>query len=88
MDVPEDATGNVTLVINGVEYTLSPNGEVLSVSPNANTYTVAVSGGYGVITISGLPEGEYTVSARYNGDDKYFVATNSTKFRVSKSLYL
>ena len=85
LDVPEDATGNVTLVINGVEYTLSPNGEVLSVSPNANTYTVAVSGGYGVITISGLPEGEYTVSARYNGDDKYFVATNSTKFRVSKS---
>ena len=85
LDVPEDATGNVTLVINGVEYTLSPNGELLSVSPNANTYTVAVSGGYGVITISGLPEGEYTVSARYNGDDKYFVATNSTKFRVSKS---
>ena len=82
LNVPADATGNVTLTINGDEYTLSDDGLI---GAKANIYTVAVSGGIGIITISGLPEGEYTVNARYNGDDKYFAVTNSTTFRVTKS---
>ena len=85
LNVPEDATGTVTLVIDGVEYTFQTNNGVLSANENPNTYTVAVSGGMGTTTISGLPEGEYVVSARYNGDDKYFSVTNSTKFRVTKA---
>ena len=85
LNVPDDATGTVTLIIDGVEYTLQANKGILGTNENPNAYTVAVSGGIGVITISGLPQGEYVVSARYNGDDKYFSVTNSTKFKVSKS---
>ena len=85
LNVPQDATGTVTLVIDGVEYTFKANNGVLGANENPNAYTVAVSGGIGIITISGLPEGEYVVSARYNGDDKYFSVTNSTKFKVLKA---
>ena len=85
LNVPEDATGNVTVIINGMEYTLSSDEGILAASSSSNTYVVAVSGGKGTITISGLPEGEYYVSARYNGDDKYFTVTNSTTFKVTKS---
>ena len=46
---------------------------------------MAVSDGKAVLTLTGLPKGEYTVEVRYNGDDKYLPSTNSTKFTVSKT---
>ena len=57
----------------------------LSVPSGDSKYTVAISGGEGVLIISGLPKGEYFVSVRYNGDNKYLPATNSTIFTVSKT---
>ena len=57
----------------------------LSVPSSDTKYTVAISGGEGVLIISGLPKGEYFVSVRYNGDNKYLPATNSTIFTVSKT---
>jgi hypothetical protein len=56
----------------------------LSAADGAGKYTVAISGGNGQLVISGLPKGEYYVSVRYNGDEKYLPATNTTLFTVSK----
>ena len=70
--VPNDATGNVTLVIDNEEYSFAlPNGALGTAYVEGEKYTVAVSGGNGEITISGLPKGEYFVSVKYNGDHKY-----------------
>ena len=84
--VPSDATGNVTLVIDGEQYNFNlPNGALGTVYIEGEKYTVAVSGGNGEITISGLPKGEYFVSVQYNGDLKYLPSINSTIFTVSKA---
>ena len=83
--VPEDATGNVTVVIDGDEYSFSLQDGALGVSyTEGEKYDVAVSGGKGEIIISGLPSGEYVVSVRYNGDNKYLPSLNSTMFTVSQ----
>ena len=83
--VPEDATGTVTIVIGGKEYEFDLDEEVLTVSDDNEIFTIAVDKGVGKLTISGLPKGDYTLSVRYNGDDKYLPSTNSTVFRVMKS---
>ena len=83
LTVPADATGNVTLIIDGEEYNFNLDTGLLSASySQGNFYSVAVSGGNGEIVISGLPKGEYVVTARYNGDAKYLPAVNSTTFIV------
>lgn len=64
--VPKDATGTVTITVNGKKYT----------SP--------VKEGKAVFSISGLKAGNYTVNARYNGDDKYLAANDTAEFTVSK----
>ena len=85
LSVPTDATGNVTLVIGGEEYNFNLDTGALSAPYNdGDKYSVAVSGGNGEIVISGLPKGEYTVSARYNGDAKYLPCVNTTTFKVIK----
>ena len=82
--VPEDATGTVTVIIDGEEYEFNMDDEVLSKPSSDDIYTVAISGGSGKLVISGLPKGTYIVSARYNGDSKYLPSTNTTTFIVSK----
>ncbi len=85
LEVPEDATGNVTLVIDGEEYVFNLDTGLLGASySKGEKYSVAVSGGNGEIIITGLPKGEYVVSARYNGNYKYLPSTNKTTFTVSK----
>ncbi|WP_288194132.1 Ig-like domain repeat protein [uncultured Methanobrevibacter sp.] len=64
--VPSDATGNVTVVVNGVDY------------------SVGVGNGSGVLSVSGLDAGNYTVDVGYNGDNNYYPSVNSTGFSVSK----
>ena len=83
ISVPEDATGTVTIVIDGEEYVFNLDDGTLGLPSDPNkVYTVAVSKGSGKLVISGLPRGEYVVSAMYNGDDKYLPSTNKTTFKV------
>ena len=83
--VPADATGNVTVIVGGEEYNYNLDDGTLSVPSGDTKYTVAISGGKGELIIAGLPKGEYFVSVRYNGDNKYLPSTNSTIFTVSKT---
>ena len=83
--VPADATGNVTVIVGGEEYNYNLDDGTLSVPSGDTKYTVAISGGEGELIIAGLPKGEYFVSVRYNGDNKYLPSTNSTIFTVSKT---
>ena len=48
------------------------------------TETVWIKDGKATLTVKGLVSGDYTVSAVYNGDDKYLSSSNSTSFKVSK----
>ena len=66
VSVPKDATGTVTITVNG------------------KNYTAPVKDGKAVFSIPGLKAGNYTVQARYNGDDKYLPANCTAKFTVSK----
>jgi predicted outer membrane repeat protein len=85
LSVPADAVGNVTVVIDGEIYNFNLADGVLAASyVEGEKYVVAISGGNGVLVLSGLPEGEYVVSARYNGDDKYLPSVNDTTFIVYK----
>ena len=51
--LPDDATGEVVITVDGVDY------------------PVAIVDGKATGTISGLAAGDYTVSVKYAGDDKY-----------------
>ena len=84
LTVPADATGNVTVIIDGEKYNFVLSNGILSAvaSGNMDKFTVAVSGGYGELVLSGLPKGEYIVSVMYNGDEKYWPCLNSTDFVV------
>ena len=83
--VPEDATGTVTIVIGGTAYEFDLSTGVLSVPDGDEVYTISVDKGTGKLIVTGLPQGDYTVSAKYNGDAKYLPSTNTTTFRVVKS---
>ena len=83
--VPEDATGNITIIIDGDEYNFNLADGVLSTSLQDGVFITAVSGGKGKIGIYGLPKGNYNVTVRYNGDGKYKPSDNKTSFKVSKS---
>ena len=48
------------------------------------TETVGIKDGKATLTVKDLASGDYTVSAVYNGDDKYLSSSNSTSFKVSK----
>ena len=82
--VPADATGNVTVVIDGEVYVFDLNeGTLGAYYREGEKYAVAISGGNGELVIEGLPVGEYVVSVRYNGDNKYTYADNTTTFKVT-----
>ena len=49
-----------------------------------NTETVEIKDGKATLTVKDLASGDYTVSAVYNGDDKYLTSSNSTSFNVTK----
>ncbi|WP_407423628.1 Ig-like domain-containing protein, partial [Methanobrevibacter sp.] len=83
--VPEDATGTLTVIIGGEEFNFNLADGTLGSSQDANKFSVAVSEGKGILVLSGLPKGEYTVSVKYNGDAKYLSSTNETVFKVIKN---
>ena len=60
--LPDDATGEVVITVNGVDY------------------HVSIENGKATGTISGLAAGDYTVTVKYAGDDKY------TGFEVAENV--
>ena len=64
--LPDDATGSVTITVNGKDY------------------VVDVKYGVANIAISDLAKGNYNVSVKYSGDNKYLPGENTTQFRVAK----
>ena len=64
--LPDDATGSVTITVNGKDY------------------VVDVKYGVASVTISDLAKGNYNVSVKYSGDNKYLPGENTTQFRVAK----
>ena len=84
--LPADATGTITVVLDGVSYDLNVD-EILSAAELGDKlYTVAITDGEVELSIYGLTKGEYIVSVRYNGDVKYAPSTNTTKFIVNESV--
>ena len=64
--LPGDAAGNVTISVNGTNY------------------TETVKDGQAVFTIDSLDAGNYTVSAKYSGDDNYGTNETAGEFEVDK----
>ena len=64
--LPDDATGSVTITVNGKDY------------------VVDVKYGVASVTISDLAKGNYNVSVKYSGDNKYLPSENTTQFSVAK----
>ena len=56
----------------------------LVVNVNNVDYELVISNGESSVNISDLAVGNYTVVAKFAGDDKFNVATNSTRFSVLK----
>ena len=83
-EVPSDATGNLTVVINGEKFTFDID-EILGVPfYDVGKFSVAVSDGKGILVLSGLPMGIYDVTVTYNGNYKYLKSSNSTRFTVNE----
>ena len=65
--LPGDATGEVVITVNGVDY------------------HVAIENGKATGTIGGLVAGDYTVTVKYVGDDKYTAVEIAENVNVAKA---
>ena len=65
--LPGDATGEVVITVNGVDY------------------HVTIENGKATGTISGLAAGDYTVTVKYAGDDKYVGVEVAENVNVAKA---
>ena len=65
--LPVDATGEVVITVNGVDY------------------HVSIENGKATGTISGLAAGDYTVTVKYAGDDKYTAVEIAKGVNVAKA---
>ena len=65
--LPDDATGEVVITVNGVDY------------------HVSIENGKATGTISGLAAGDYTVTVKYVGDDKYAGVEVAENVNVAKA---
>ena len=65
--LPDDATGEVVITVNGVDY------------------HVAIENGKATGTIGGLAAGDYTVTVKYVGDDKYVGVEVAENVNVAKA---
>ena len=74
--VGEDAVVNVVLPDDA-------NGNV-TITVNGKNYVAVVKYGVASVTISDLAKGNYNVSVKYSGDNKYLPGENTTQFRVAK----
>ena len=67
ISLPDDATGEVVITVNGVDY------------------HVSIENGKATGTISGLAAGDYTVTVKYVGDDKYTGVEVAENVNVAKA---
>ena len=67
VSLPADATGEVVITVNGVDY------------------HVAIENGKATGTIGGLAAGDYTVTVKYAGDDKYAAVDVTKGVNVAKA---
>ena len=74
--VGEDAVVNVVLPDD-------VNGNV-TITVNGKNYVAVVKYGVASVTISDLAKGNYNVSVKYSGDNKYLPSENTTQFSVAK----
>ena len=74
--VGEDAVVNVVLPDDA-------NGNV-TITVNGKNYMAVVKYGVASVTISDLAKGNYNVSVKYSGDNKYLPSENTTQFSVAK----
>ena len=74
--VGEDAVVNVVLPDDA-------NGNV-TITVNGKNYVAVVKYGVASVTISDLAKGNYNVSVKYSGDNKYLPGENTTQFSVAK----
>ena len=65
--LPDDATGEVVITVNGVDY------------------HVSIENGKATGTIGGLAAGDYTVTVKYAGDDKYVGVEITEDVNVAKA---
>ena len=65
--LPDDATGEVVITVNGVDY------------------HVSIENGKATGTINGLAAGDYTVTVKYVGDDKYTGVEVAENVNVAKA---
>ena len=65
--LPDDATGEVVITVNGVDY------------------HVSIENGKATGTIGGLAAGDYTVTVKYAGDDKYTGVEVAENVNVAKA---
>ena len=57
----------------------------VTISVGGKKYTAPVENGKAVFNVPGLKAGNYTVKAKYSGDDKYLPANATAKFTVNKN---
>ena len=74
--VGEDAVVNVVLPDDA-------NGNV-TITVNGKNHVAVVKYGVASVTISDLAKGNYNVSVKYSGDNKYLPSENTTQFSVAK----
>ena len=83
--VPDDATGTISIVIDGESYHFNVDAALSTTTDGEHVYTIALNNGVAQLTISGLTKGEYVVSVTYNGDSRYLPSSNTTQFTVNES---
>ena len=99
VNTPKDATGSVTIAVNGKDYTANVNDgkavfsvlvgvfddyTVVTITINGKKYVVPVTNGVVSLPVSKLGEGNYTVNVIYSGDAKYNGIEGNASFKVSK----
>ncbi|MCF0226839.1 MAG: Ig-like domain repeat protein, partial [Methanobrevibacter sp.] len=80
-DITVKQDGDDTYIF--IEMPKDINGNV-TVTVGGKDYIVDIVNGSGVLVLSGLPAGEYTVVVYFDGNEYYANNTASTVFKISK----
>ena len=82
--LPEDATGNVTLIVDDAQYV--PGNDLLGAEPDSRTdniYISEIKDGKAVFELKGLSFGAHRLSISYDGDAQYPKDSYETLFDIN-----